>query len=148
MCTTNANTSYTLSLHDALPIYGNQREYYLREQMKAIQRELGNDEASETEELRNRVKEKELPEAAEERALKEIDRLGKMAGGSPEATDVRNYLDVLLELPWSERDDEKLDVSHSEEILTADHHALEEPKERILEFLAVRHLTENADDAE
>src|SRR5690625_2990358 len=127
---------------------GNQREYYLREQMKAIQRELGNDEASETEELRNRVKEKELPEAAEERALKEIDRLGKMAGGSPEATVVRNYLDVLLELPWSERDDEKLDVSHSEEILNADHHALEEPKERILEFLAVRHLTENADDAE
>lgn len=127
---------------------GNQREYYLREQMKAIQRELGNDEASETEELRNRVKEKELPEAAEERALKEIDRLEKMAGGSPEATVVRNYLDVLLELPWSERDDEQLDVSHSEEILNADHHALEEPKERILEFLAVRHLTENADDAE
>lgn len=127
---------------------GNQREYYLREQMKAIQRELGNDEASETEELRRRVEEKGLPEAASERALKEIDRLEKMAGGSPEATVVRNYLDVLLDLPWSELDEERLDVRHSEEILNADHYALEEPKERILEFLAVRHLTDGVEDAE
>src|SRR5690554_6265693 len=127
---------------------GNQREYYLREQMKAIQRELGNDEASETEELRNRVEEKDLPEAARERALKEIDRLEKMAGGSPEATVVRNYLDVILDLPWSDYDEEKLDVKHSETILNDDHYALEEPKERILEFLAVRHLTASVDEAQ
>ncbi len=127
---------------------GNQREYYLREQMKAIQRELGNDEASETEELRKKVEEKGLPEAANERALKEIDRLEKMAGGSPEATVVRNYLDVLLELPWNERDEEQLDVNHTEDILNEDHYALEEPKERILEFLAVRHLTGEVEDAE
>ena len=127
---------------------GNQREYYLREQMKAIQRELGNDETSETEELRKKVEDKGMPEEAKARALKEIDRLEKMAGGSPEATVVRNYLDVLLDLPWTERDDEKLDVNASEEVLNADHYALEEPKERILEFLAVRHLTASVEDAD
>jgi ATP-dependent Lon protease len=119
----------------------NQREYYLREQMKAIQRELGSDDASEAEELRAKVEEKELPEVARERAIKEIERLEKMAGGSPEATVVRTYLDVLLDLPWTERDDEHLDVAHTERVLNEDHHALEEPKERILEFLAVRQLT-------
>ncbi len=119
----------------------NQREYYLREQMKAIQRELGSDDASEAEELRAKVEEKQLPEAARERAIKEIERLEKMAGGSPEATVVRTYLDVLLDLPWTEIDDEHLDVAHTERVLNEDHHALEEPKERILEFLAVRQLT-------
>jgi ATP-dependent Lon protease len=119
----------------------NQREYYLREQMKAIQKELGGDEASEAAELRERLEAKELPEHAKERALKEIDRLEKMAPGSPEATVVRTYLDVMLELPWSEADDEVLDVAHTSEILEEDHHALEEPKARILEFLAVRQLT-------
>jgi ATP-dependent Lon protease len=91
----------------------NQREYYLREQMKAIQRELGSDDASEAEELRQKVEEKDLPEHAKERALKEIERLEKMAGGSPEATVVRTYLDVLLDLPWSEIDDETLDIAHT-----------------------------------
>jgi len=121
----------------------NQREYYLREQMKAIQRELGSDEASETEELRKRVEEKQLPEYAQKRALKEIERLEKMSGGSPEATVVRTYLDVLLDLPWSEEDEERLDIGHTEAILNEDHYALEEPKERILEFLAVRQLTKD-----
>ena len=125
----------------------NQREYYLREQMKAIQRELGQDEESEVEELRSRVEEKNLPEAARERALKEIDRLEKMAPGSPEGTVVRTYLDVLLELPWTEEDKERLDIRHTQEILDEDHHALEDPKERILEFLAVRQLTKEMEDA-
>jgi ATP-dependent Lon protease len=125
----------------------NQREYYLREQMKAIQRELGSDDASEAEELRQRVEAKVLPEHAKERALKEIERLEKMAGGSPEATVVRTYLDVLLDLPWSEIDDETLDVSHTHRVLDEDHHALDEPKERILEFLAVRQLTKDREDA-
>jgi ATP-dependent Lon protease len=119
----------------------NQREYYLREQMKAIQKELGGDEASEAAELRERLEAKGLPDYAKERVLKEIDRLEKMAAGSPEATVVRTYLDVMLELPWSEADDEVLDIAHTSEILEADHHALEEPKARILEFLAVRQLT-------
>ena len=126
----------------------NQREYYLREQMKAIQRELGSDDASEAEELRQKVEEKALPEQAKERALKEIERLEKMAGGSPEATVVRTYLDVLLDLPWTERDDETLDVAHTQGVLDEDHHALEEPKERILEFLAVRQLTKDREGAD
>ena len=125
----------------------NQREYYLREQMKAIQKELGNEETiSEVEELKARVEEKNLPEEAQKRALKEIERLEKMPGGSPEATVVRTYLDVILELPWSELDDELLDIGHSEEVLNEDHYALKEPKERILEFLAVRQLIQDKED--
>lgn len=127
----------------------NQREYYLREQMKAIQKELGGGEdvMAETEELREKVKAKGMPEEAEKRALKEIDRLEKMPGGSPEATVVRTYLDVLLDLPWSEADEEHLDIKHTETILDEDHYALEEPKDRILEFLAVRQLTKDIEDA-
>ena len=123
----------------------NQREYYLREQMKAIQKELGGGEEtlSEIEDLKKRVADKNMPEEAEKRALKEIERLEKMPGGSPEATVVRTYLDTLLDLPWSEADDEHLDIAHTEKILNDDHYALEEPKERILEFLAVRQLTKD-----
>ena len=128
----------------------NQREYYLREQMKAIQKELGGGEEtlSEIEDLKKRVADKEMPEEAEKRALKEIERLEKMPGGSPEATVVRTYLDTLLDLPWSEMDDEQLDISHTEKILNEDHYALEEPKERILEFLAVRQLTKDIEGTE
>jgi ATP-dependent Lon protease len=124
----------------------NQREYYLREQMKAIQKELGNDEVSEVEDLRKRIEEKNLPELAKAKALKEVDRLEKMSGGSPEATVVRTYLEVILDLPWSEIDDEHLEVAHTAKILDEDHFALSEPKERILEFLAVRQLTKNMTD--
>jgi len=126
----------------------NQREYFLREQMKAIQKELGSDEASESEDLRQRVEAKNMPEHAKERALKEIDRLEKMAGGSPEATVVRTYLDTLLDLPWSERDEERLDIAYSEQVLDEDHYALEEPKERIIEFLAVRQLTKDVENSD
>lgn len=128
----------------------NQREYYLREQMKAIQKELGSGEEtlSEIEDLKQRVTDKKMPEEAEKRALKEIERLEKMPGGSPEATVVRTYLDTILDLPWSEADDEHLDIAHTEKILNDDHYALEEPKERILEFLAVRQLTKDLEDNE
>ncbi len=125
----------------------NQREYYLREQMKAIQKELGNDEVSEVEELRKRIEEKKLPEEAQKRALKEVERLEKMSGGSPEATVVRTYLEVMLDLPWSEKDEEFLEVSHTSKILDEDHYGLDEPKDRILEFLAVRQLTKEMKDA-
>jgi len=126
----------------------NQREYYLREKMKAIQKELGASEESETEELRAKVEAKNMPEHAKERALKEIDRLEKMAGGSPEATVVRTYVDTLVDLPWSEVDEERLEIKHSQEVLDEDHYALEEPKERILEFLAVRQLTKDVESAD
>jgi len=126
----------------------NQREYFLREQMKAIQRELGHDEASESEELRKKVEEKKLPEHARERALKEIDRLERMAAGSPEATVVRTYLDTILDLPWTEVDEERLDVAYSQQVLDEDHYALEEPKERIVEFLAVRQLTKDKEGSD
>jgi ATP-dependent Lon protease len=126
----------------------NQREYFLREQLKAIQRELGSDETSEIEDLRTKVEEKNLPEHAEERALKEISRLEKMSNGSPEATVVRTYLDAILELPWSEEDLELLDITHTEAILHEDHYALDEPKDRILEFLAVRQLTKDDPNSE
>jgi len=125
----------------------NQREYFLREQMKAIQKELGQDETDEIEELKARIAEKNLPEVALERVMKEVQRLEKMSSGSPEATVVRTYLDTILELPWSETDDEVLEVSHTAAILDADHYALEEPKERILEFLAVRQLVQEREDA-
>ncbi|HET8985038.1 MAG TPA: endopeptidase La [Trueperaceae bacterium] len=126
----------------------NQREYFLREQMKAIQKELGSDEGSETEDLRQRVTDKNMPEHAAERATKEIDRLEKMAAGSPEATVVRTYLDTLLDLPWSEADEERLDIGYSQEVLDEDHYALEEAKERIVEFLAVRQLTKDAENSD
>lgn len=125
----------------------NQREYYLREQMKAIQEELGSGELGEADEYRERIAEKELPEAVETRALKEVDRLEKIPSGSPEGTVVRSYLDTILELPWTEADEEHLDISHTEQVLNADHYALEEPKDRILEFLAVRQLVRDKSDA-
>lgn len=125
----------------------NQREYYLREQMKAIQEELGKGEFNEVEEYRSRIAEKKLPESVEELTLKEVDRLEKIPAGSPEGTVVRSYLDVILELPWSEVDEEHLDIAHTEQVLNADHYALEEPKDRILEFLAVRQLVRDKADA-
>ena len=142
------DTEKQLSARVKQQMDANQREYFLREQMKAIQKELGNDETDEIEALKTRIEEKDLPEAAKDRALKEVDRLEKMPTGSPEATVVRTYLDTILDLPWSEMDEETLDVSHTAEVLDADHYALEEPKERILEFLAVRQLAKNAEDAQ
>ncbi|MFA5568748.1 MAG: endopeptidase La [Trueperaceae bacterium] len=126
----------------------NQREYYLREKMKAIQKELGSGEESESDDLRGKIEAKNMPDYAKERALKEIDRLDKMAGGSPEATVVRTYLDTLIDLPWSEMDEEHLDILNSQAVLDEDHYALEEPKERILEFLAVRQLTKDVESAD
>ncbi len=122
----------------------NQREYYLREQMKAIQRELGGGEdfLTEIEELRERIEQRGMPEAVKEKALKELRRLEKMQPGSPEATVSRTYLDWLLEVPWHEKDPEVLDIARTREVLDEDHYGLKEVKERILEFLAVRQLTQ------
>lgn len=119
-----------------------QKEYYLREQMKAIQKELGekDDRSSEVEELRERIEEANMPKDAHEKAYKELERLEKMPPMVAEAVVVRNYLDWILSLPWSTETRDRLDLKVAESILEADHYGLEKPKERILEYLAIRKL--------
>ncbi|WP_018111427.1 endopeptidase La [Thermus igniterrae] len=123
----------------------NQREYYLREQMKAIQKELGGGEdfLTEMEELRERIEKKGMPEGVKDKALKELKRLERMQPGSPEATVSRTYLDWLLEVPWTEADPEVLDIAVTKRVLDEDHYGLKDVKERILEYLAVRQLTQH-----
>jgi len=119
----------------------NQREYYLREQMRAIQKELGGeDHASEIEELRERIEKKGFPEEVKKKALHELGRYQRMQPGSPEAGVIRTYLDWLLDLPWSEKSQDTLDLERTRAQLDADHYALADVKERILEFLAVQKL--------
>lgn len=119
-----------------------QKEYYLREQMKAIQKELGEKEgrAGEVEELRNQLRELELPVPVKEKVEKEIDRLEKMPASSAEGGVIRNYVDWLLSLPWDRFTDDDLDIAKAEEVLNHDHYGLDKPKERVLEYLAVRKL--------
>ncbi|MBD0381657.1 endopeptidase La [Paenibacillus sedimenti] len=121
-----------------------QKEYYLREQMKAIQKELGDKEgrAGEVDELRNQLNEAELPDKVREKVEKEIDRLEKMPATSAEGGVIRNYIDWLLGLPWSKRTEDDLDLAKAEEILNEDHFGLEKPKERVLEYLAVQKLVQ------
>ena len=119
-----------------------QREYYLREQLKAIQTELGeaDDLASDIDEMRVQLEEANLPPKAQKAATKELTRLSKMQSFSPESTVSRNYLDWLLNLPWSVSTEDSLDLSKAMEILDADHYNLVKVKERIVEHLAVRIL--------
>ncbi len=120
-----------------------QREFFLREQMKVIQQELGerDESASEMENYRQKIAEALMPENVEERALKEVSRLEKMPFAAPEGSVIRNYLDWLTSLPWSVKTEETLDLDIAANILERDHYGLEKAKERILEFLAVRKLT-------
>lgn len=119
-----------------------QKEYYLREQMKAIQKELGDkdDRVTEVEELKEKIEKANLPKDAREKAFKELERLEKMPPMVAEAVVVRNYLDWLLSLPWSIETRDRLDLDLAENILDEDHYGLEKPKERILEYLAIRKL--------
>jgi ATP-dependent Lon protease len=119
-----------------------QREFILREQMKAIQQELGerDDRSSEIEEYREKVEAAAMPESVKERAEKEVDRLEKMPYAAPEGVVIRTYLDWLTTLPWDKRTEETLHLSEAERILDEDHYGLKKVKERILEFLAVRQL--------
>ncbi|WP_028971704.1 endopeptidase La [Sporomusa ovata] len=121
-----------------------QKEYYLREQLKAIQKELGekDERTAEVEEYRERVKEKNLPKEVEEKINKEIDRLEKMPPMVAESGVIRTYLDWLLALPWNNETDDRLDITVAEEILNEDHYGLEKVKERILEYLSIRKLTD------
>lgn len=119
-----------------------QKEYYLREQIKAIQRELGekDERAAEGEEYREKIAEAKLPKEVEEKALKEVERLEKMPPMAAESAVVRNYLDWMLSLPWSKSTRDRLDINEAERILEEDHYGLKDPKERILEYLAIRKL--------
>ena len=119
-----------------------QKEYYLREQMKAIQKELGekDERSAEVEELRDRIRKANLPPEALEKVNKEVERLERMPSSSAEAVVVRNYLDWVLSLPWSVETRDRLDLDLAEKILDEDHYGLEKPKERILEYLAIRKL--------
>ncbi len=121
-----------------------QREYFLREQMKAIKKELGDDqEGMEIQELRDRLEQAELPEDAHKVAEKEIDRLSRMPSSSAEYTVARTYIDWLLDLPWNEATEDNLKLKEAEDILDGDHYGLEKVKKRILEYLAVRKLKED-----
>ncbi|MEB3055455.1 endopeptidase La [Bacillus pseudomycoides] len=120
-----------------------QKEYFLREQMKAIQTELGDKEGKggEVEELREKIEEAGMPEETKKAALKELDRYEKLPVSSAESGVIRNYLDWLLALPWTEATEDMIDLAHSETILNRDHYGLEKVKERVLEYLAVQKLT-------
>lgn len=126
-------------------ISGNQRDYYLREQLKVIQNELGEGEGGggELAEYRQKVAKAKLPEEVAAKLSKEIDRLEKQPFGSAEATVIRNYLDVCLDLPWGKKTRERMDVGAARKVLDADHFGLQKVKERILEFLAVKQLAPN-----
>ncbi len=120
-----------------------QREYYLNEQMKAIQKELGelDDVPDEFENLSKKISEASMPKEAEEKAKAELNKLKMMSQMSAEATVVRSYIETMINVPWKKRSKVKKDLSLAEQILDADHHGLEKVKERIIEYLAVQHRT-------
>jgi ATP-dependent Lon protease len=119
-----------------------QREYILREQLKAIQRELGEDDPQQAEihELREKVEQSGMPDEVRARALKEVDRMSRIPSASPEVGVIRTYVDWLVGLPWNTSTDDNLDIREAARILDEDHYGLEKIKERILEYLAVRTL--------
>jgi ATP-dependent Lon protease len=119
-----------------------QREYILREQLKAIQRELGEDDPQQAEinELRDKVEAAGMPEEVKARAIKEIDRMSRIPSASPEVGVIRTYVDWLIGLPWNVSTEDNLDIKQAAKILDEDHYGLEKVKERILEYLAVRTL--------
>lgn len=117
----------------------NQHEYYLREQLKEIHRELGDDD--DTEAYTKRIEEAGLPEKAKEKLLKEAERMAHNASGSPENALIRTYLDTCLSLPWNDQSKTKISVANSRKVLNADHYGLEKVKERILEYVAVKQLS-------
>ncbi|MFZ0733701.1 MAG: endopeptidase La [Candidatus Sulfotelmatobacter sp.] len=120
-----------------------QKEYYLNEKIKAIQKELGRGEKSEFDELKKKIESAGMPKEAKDKALQELKKLEAMPPMSAESTVSRNYLDWLLAVPWKKRSKEIRNISRAEKVLNEDHYGLEKIKERILEFLAVRQLVKN-----
>ena len=122
-----------------------QKEYFLKEQLRAIQRELGEDDDidSEVEEYKEKIEKANMPKEAKEKALKEVERLNRMSPHSAETAVIRTYLDWLVDLPWDKETKDKVDIKVARDILNRDHYGLEDVKERILEFLAIRKLTKN-----
>jgi len=120
-----------------------QREYFLREQMKAIQKELGvmDEQTSEMEEIKTKIKKAKMPKAVSVKALKELSRLEKLPAAAAETGVIRSYLDWLISIPWKKETREKLDLKDAKEILDEDHYGLEKVKERVLEYLAVHKLS-------
>jgi ATP-dependent Lon protease len=122
-----------------------QREYFLRKQMESIRKELGDDEASVAEEYRAKIEEAKMPEPVEEQALKELSRLERMGDQTGESSMIRTYLDWLIAVPWSKRSEEHLDPVAARAVLDADHAGLEDVKDRVTEYLAVRKLRQDRD---
>ncbi len=120
-----------------------QKEYYLNEKLKAIQKELGRGEAGELDQLKKKIETSGMPKEVQEKALQELKRLEMMPPMSAESTVSRNYLDWMLAVPWKKRSREIRDIKRADQILNEDHYGLEKIKERILEFLAVRQLVKN-----
>lgn len=121
-----------------------QKDHIIREQIRLLQRELGEDEDSELNEYRIKILERQLSHEVEEKLLKEVDRLAKQPFSSAEASVIRNYLDICLEMPWGEETKERASVAAARKILDRDHFGLEKVKERILEFIAVRQINPDA----
>src|SRR3954452_4124173 len=122
-----------------------QREYFLRKQMESIRKELGDDDASVVEEYRAKIEEAKMPEVVEEQALKELARLERMGEQTGESSMIRTYLDWLIAVPWSKRSEEHLDPVAAREVLDADHAGLEDVKDRVTDYLAVRKLRAERD---
>ncbi|WP_427338199.1 endopeptidase La [Caloranaerobacter sp. DY30410] len=122
-----------------------QKEYYLKEQLKAIQKELGEDDGieAEVEEYKKKINKIKMPKEVKEKALKEADRLLKLSPASAETGVIRNYLEWIIELPWDKKTKDRIDIKKSREILDEDHYGLKDVKERILEYLAIRQLAKN-----
>lgn len=122
-----------------------QKEYYLKEQLKAIQEELGEEGGvhDEAEEYRERIRKAKMPKKVEEKVEKEIDRLFRLAPGSAEGGVIRTYVDWILDLPWNKQTKDRLDIKQAKVILDEDHYGLKSVKERILEYLAIRQLSQN-----
>src|ERR1700751_560988 len=117
-----------------------QREYFLRKQMESIRKELGEDDASIVEEYRTKIEEAGMPDYAQEQALKELGRLERMGEQSAESSVIRTYLDWLIAVPWSEKSEERLDPEYAREVLDKDHAGVDDGKDRIVEYIAVKKL--------
>ena len=125
-----------------------QREYFLRKQMESIQKELGDDDGSVVEEYRTKIEEAGMPDEVREQAERELAGFERMGEQSGESSMIRSYLDWLIAVPWSKRSDERLDPMHAREVLDADHAGLEDVKDRIVEYIAVRKLRQERGIAE